>query len=240
LENKKEFHRGIGLGGIMKRSWMVAIVALATMIFACSAFATPELKIVSGATTIIITDGGGSDANGAAGAITFVGVVGNFSLNVATAITEPASAPPYPHLDLNDISTSSNAGGTITFYFTDTSQTATSPMFKMSIGGTLAPGSIAYSAYVDPANAKYGTTNLIGSLGPFTSASDATAFSGSLSGPGRLIPNYSLTEIITLTHIGAGTTSFDAALTPVPEPSALLLIGSGLACIGIWRIRKRN
>src|SRR5262245_12774628 len=98
----------------LARRALVAVAAFAVSLG--SAYATPMLRISDGSSTITITDGGGTDANATSGVVTFIGSIGNWTLNVTTGI----SFSPNGKLDLNSIDGSSAAGGTLTLLLTDT------------------------------------------------------------------------------------------------------------------------
>jgi hypothetical protein len=52
---------------------------------------------------------------------------------------------------------------------------------------------------------------------------------------------YSITLVATLNHTGAGNSSFNAIArddAPVPEPSAMFLIGIGMIGVAAWSKRK--
>ena len=72
-------------------------------------------------------------------------------------------------------------------------------------------------------------------LGPGTDSGVSAAGGGPL-GAGA----FALTEKVTLTHSGAGSSSFDKMLTAVvPEPTSVVLIGVGAALFAASR-RRRN
>jgi len=102
------------------------------------------------------------------------------------------------------------------------------------VGGTGGP--LVYNAYYGAANSIPADT-LIGTLGPL--GPGAYSASGPTAGVSGDAP-FSLTQEIIITHLRADSTSFDAELNMVPEPSALLLFGSGLAALGFLRLRKRS
>jgi hypothetical protein len=66
------------------------------------AAAAVSVRLISGATTVTCDDGDPCDVNPAAGAVTVIGTVGLFTVNVTTAITEPAlGSASFAILDLN-------------------------------------------------------------------------------------------------------------------------------------------
>lgn len=182
------------------------------------------------------------------GSVGFSGILGDFSLNIATGVGSPNS--PEGTLDLNSIDVvptnntacSSSAPCVLQLLLTETGITppfGNGSPFAISWGGTQAAGTVSFSGYVDPGNAAFGTTDSLGSLSS-TSKSNNFGFSGGfnngqfigLSGP------YSITELVTISVNGPGTTSFDATVSPVPEPGSLLLLGAGL--LGVTStIRKK-
>src|SRR5690348_15146301 len=84
--------------------------------------ATLALQLVSGGSTVTVQDGGANDLNPLAGAITFIGNVGTYSLNVSTALSYPGpggGTQSAPLLDLSSIEGTSS-GGQITLRATQT------------------------------------------------------------------------------------------------------------------------
>jgi len=200
--------------------------------FVPNAGATLQLTLISGGTTVTVNDNGPGDSNPFTGAITFIGSVGNWSLNITTG-----KSGTNPLIDLNSQDTLTGNGtgiNTLTLEFTGTGFSGPVTQFSSAIGGTLANGvSASYIGYVDASNAMYGMATPIlptQNFGPCGSA--GCAFSGTVFGGSVPAGSYSGTEVVILSgNNGAGisnTSSFDAALDAVPEPAGVLLLGGAL------------
>ena len=143
-------------------------------------------------------------------------------------------------MDFNSVGVSVGpAGGILQLMFSETGFVlpGVNNAASMAIGGTTI-SNVSYSAYYDNANVLFGmpVLGVIGNLGPF----GPVTFSGSLSNPALTNNPFSLTQIVTIQNISAGTTSFDACLSvaPVPIPSAGLLVGSVL--LGLLGLRRKQ
>ena len=228
----------------MTRSLRVLfLLLLITVLMRASAAATPllELRLSSGATEVTIIDGQAGDMNPAAGAITFVGPIGDWNINVSTGLGEPVL--PAATMDLNSVHTSSaGTASTLQILLTQIHNSIIYPGWAMEFGGTSTNvSSISYSAYVDDDDRPFFTTSQIGStIGPFSSS----PFQGVASGPVSVSDLYSLTQVLSITGNGSpgafNMFSADAELSPVPEPASLLLFGSGLSGAAAWARRKRQ
>jgi hypothetical protein len=215
--------------------WFVGLTILMTTGQADAA----ALRLTEGANQVTVVDGGAGDANPAAGAVTFIGDVGVFSINVSTGITKPIlGSASFPEMHLNSVNVST-APGTLTIEFTETDFTnfASIPAFLMQFGG-VTDGTISYSAYLDNNNTAFGQGTLIASSQLHSNGAFAEEFAS------NIVPSdepYSLTQVVTITH-GAGTldTSFDATLQAVPEPGAATLALIGIAIGGLSFMRRRR
>ena len=215
-----------------KYNWLMTIGAVSMLGFLSQpARAIPTLTLSDGGSnTVTILDNGAGDLNPALGAVTFLGSVGIFDLNVSTGLTKPAQgSAAAPQIDLNSIDTSTGAG-TLTITFSEDGFTGFPGTFHDHFGGTQTNGSIV--------NTVLQNGMLLVTNGPFSTASFAGDASGALTGGAP----YSLTQSVALTFSGPGMKSFDAGgNVAVPDGGmTVTLLGLGLAGLaGVGRLRQR-
>jgi len=221
-----------------KRFGPIVLLAMVALTLAPQAFATAELRISDGVNTITILDNGAAvcvgavtgcaDANGSADVVTYVGTIGTWNLNVSTGASHGASIG--TDLDLNSIN-STTAASTLTIMFSDDGF-ASPEAHGFQVGGTIqGPGTLTFTEYAGAA--KFALTNAIGVPLVFNVPG---AFSGTTSS--GVVAGAALTQIATLAFTGPGSTSFDAALVPVPEPASVALFG-GVLLLSAGAIRRR-
>lgn len=199
-----------------------------------AAQAVPTLRISDGINpAITVADGSGSDSNGAAGVVTWIGATGVWTVNVDTGITKPqVGSNQAPYMDLAFVDVSS-AAGTLTLMFSETGFTQLGSALA-KIGGTTA-GTVTYATYWSASNNLFALDNLLSNQGPFGPG----AFAGTSALGLVAAQPYSLTQVITITHSGAGTSSGDAELTVPDSGSTIALLGAALATLGLISRRRK-
>jgi hypothetical protein len=239
-----------GLGLRSPGQWLlIALAVLIATLAPLPSWATPigtaQLRISDGTTTVVLTDSDGD------GVITFNGSIGNFGVVVSTGISKPTLGDATaPHLDLSSIQVTGSMGGSLTISFTDTDFTQLSPgSYTSMIGGSCTSCTGTFSSYLDTSNSAFGTGTLLAqtSFGP--GAFSPTFTSDDLA----VVSPYSVTEIVNVSlpvsflqleklrgsvPLLSQSASFNAEVYATPEPQSLVLVGSGMACLGLVAFRR--
>ena len=191
--------------------------------------AVPTLQISDGVTTITVADGSALDVNSAAGAVTFIGSLGSWNLNVDTGFTYPAyGTAANPLMDLS-FGAVTQTGGTIWIEFSENGFTGPGNA-SLAIGGTT-DGSLAIGAFGGNSNTLFDVNstanNKLLRLPPIGMLS-GNPFSASGAGAAVGQGPYSLTEYMVIVQNGAGATTGDAKLQIPDGGTTALLLGFGL------------
>lgn len=239
---------------IRKRRKATVLAVAGIGILGVGAASALTLILKSGATTKTIVDNGVGDSNPDVGAVTFIGSVGNFTVNVSTSLSKPIEGGGgTAEMDLNSVDTSNSLGGTLEIKASDDGFGNYPPGFFgpppgpttqfAKVGGTIAGGGTAkFTSGVDNSNTLFGSNaSLILLPGPTAAATYGPGdFSGHKSQDFVVANPFAITQTATIHHNGAGTTSFDLNTQVSPEASSLAMLLPGLAPLGFVVNRRRR
>ena len=171
-------------------------------------------------------------------------------LNFTAGVSKPAiggPSKPQIHLSALRISSFFPHANDITIEITDTdfidAPGGINPAtFNSSIGGVTS-GTVSFATFVDSSNAEFGKGQALGAPYQYSSIGGGDpAFSTALSSTQTTGAPFSLTLQATVSHGGAGVTSFDAELKAVPEPATWLAWSGTMPMLGLmlWAKRRRE
>ena len=222
------------------RLLLIFVASLFIMGFVSQSDATLFLRLTDGTNTVDVEDNKAGDAFiTIEGVISWAGIIGDYNITVSTTTSKPLIASGRLDLSVDITSWSLGDGGILTILATDNDFYTPDPVgLYASIGGNT-DGEVSMNTYIDSSNSGFGTGTSGPSVGPLTGDPFMDSDQSLLTE--NVVTPYSLTIETTTNHVAGDHTSFDAQLQVIPEPSFLLLLGTGLASFaGYSKFRHRR
>jgi len=230
----------VGLGTCFASTTSELVLSNAAGTVSCSITSSGNVGVGGGCAGITgnVTVGASSIAivNG-----TFTSGTTTWTINVVDGVSNTPDTD--PGLDVTNETAVCKAGCTtnaeLDTYFSDINFTQQDGSFTNAFSTTDAgSGTAEQKAWDSTTNTLLAKSTAIGTVGPFTGAG---AFAGSISGGGPAGPApYSLTlEQIFTSDAQNDTFSADGNITGVPEPGAIMLLGTVLVFCGS-KLRRRT
>jgi len=196
----------------------------------------------SSTSDVMVQDQGAGDGlNGTQGAVLISGNYFGYEVVVNTSQSKPSiGSAELPSMTLSyTLTNSTGTAGSIWLYASDTDFTGEVDLTASLNGSSSnATFSLVSGVWGGSSNTSGDISNLLIALGPINS--NPFSASGQSGTVGGLINPYSLTIGIQMSTDSRGTISgtLELAPTSVPEPSVVVLLGSGLLAAGVRRWRQ--
>lgn len=228
---------------------LIAAVLVGTAMLGAPRQASATLAIylqevgVDGAPVLVASTG--SDFT----ATSFTGTHSDFAVSILGGVSDNGAT--MSDLLSSTTAVKNNAASTKTLLIFVTQDNYTLPagtslVVESGMAGTVNTGTLTltnlFQAYADKNNALLGTTDFTN--GPQTATQTGSTFdTGSATGLFTRVGNFSLTSLATITLTAGGRINFanHINVTPVPEPSGLVMALAGLPVLGLgtWLRRRR-
>lgn len=241
---------------------LVAVVGV-TLASASPAEAVFRMRIENVGTGIgtVITDGGPGDINPATDAITFMGSLGSFTMNVITGLASPTfmSHGLFDAIKLSSTNATSGPGTLRIILEKDgfglapdgalSLESRSSANINAPVGSSLTVSSFAHVGNLVP------TLGADQAVGPIAAVADlppvgTTTLGGGSHGPPvgagvTSVPfaksgTYSLFSVAEITVTGISTASFDHTTGTNPAPAGLILLAAGVPCFVAGYFRRKK
>ncbi|UFS70174.1 hypothetical protein LPW11_20155 [Geomonas sp. RF6] len=219
----------------MKKGLILAVATgLTILLAAASVSATPigpTLSLDDGTHVMTIEDNGPHDSSPIAGIVAFAGPFYEWFLTVDIGISTASGGTPYMHL--NSLDSTFFGAGTLTVMLTDFITTPWSgPGARVSVGGAFGGHGDSATFMTMVNGIDVSTLNFNTSSGLGFSGNDAFYYEP--TGDDML----QLCAILTHPWSIVNVSSFDYAVTPVPEPGTFVLFGAAFFSLAVYGKRR--